>query len=286
MGDQGTTPGLAPGTRVVVTGAARGIGRALASRLARGGCRVVVNDRDQAELGGVAEELDAFGVPADIGTEAGVTALVEAAREHLGGIDVWFGNAGIDRGRGLDISDRDWADSHEVNVMAHVRAARLLVPEWVERGEGRFVVTASAAGLLTMLEAPAYSVTKHGAVAFAEWLSVTYRHRGIIAQAICPQGVRTDMLARSGDLQELLSRDEALEPETVADVVWEALAGDRFLILPHPEVAGYYSARACNTDTWLSAMNRLQRKIETSPTGTGPAGTGPAHTDPVTEEGR
>jgi len=254
--------GLAAGTRVVVTGAARGIGRALARRLVTGGCRVVVNDRDEAELRHVAEEVGAFGVPADVATEAGVTALVEASRQHLGGIDVWFGNAGIDRGRGLDTSERDWDASHQLNVMAHVRAARLLVPEWLERGEGRFVVTASAAGLLTMLEAPAYSVTKHGAVAFAEWLSVTYRHRGIVAQAICPQGVHTDMLARAGDLQELLSRDQALAPETVAEVAWEALDGEKFLILPHPEVAGYYNARACNTDTWLAGMNRLQRKVE------------------------
>jgi len=254
--------GLKPGARVVVTGAARGIGRALAGRLAAGGCRVVVNDRDQAELAQVARHLGAFGVPADVGTEAGVTALVEAARDHLGGIDVWFGNAGVDRGRGLDTSEQDWDTAHQVNVMAHVRAARLLVPEWLERGTGRFVVTASAAGLLTMLEAPAYSVSKHGAVAFAEWLSATYRHRGIVVQAICPQGVRTDMLARSGDLQELLSRDQALAPETVAEAVWEALDGERFLVLPHPEVAGYYTARACNTDTWLGGMNRLQRKVE------------------------
>jgi NAD(P)-dependent dehydrogenase (short-subunit alcohol dehydrogenase family) len=191
-----------------------------------------------------------------------VTALVEAAREALGGIDVWLGNAGIDRGRGLETSERDWAEVHDINVLAHVRAARLLVPEWLERGGGRFVVTASAAGLLTMLDAPAYTVSKHATVAFAEWLSVTYRHRGIVVQAICPQGVQTDMLERSGDLQDLLSRDAALAPETVAEAVWEALGGEKFLILPHPEVAGYYSARACNTDTWLSGMNRLQRKIE------------------------
>jgi NAD(P)-dependent dehydrogenase (short-subunit alcohol dehydrogenase family) len=162
------------------------------------------------------------------------------------------------------MSEQDWADTHELNVMAHVRAARLLVPEWLERGAGRYVVTASAAGLLTMIDAPAYSVSKHAALAFAEWLSVTYRHRGIVVQAICPQGVQTDMLARSGDLQELLSRDAALAPDTVAETVWEALGGERFLILPHPEVAGYYAARASDTDGWLAGMNRLQRKVEQS----------------------
>lgn len=254
--------GLPAGTRAVVTGAARGIGRALAGRLVAGGCRVVINDRDADELAGVAEELGALAVPGDVGTEEGVAALVAQARQALGGIDAWFGNAGIDRGRGLEMSEQDWADTHEVNVMAHVRAARLLVPEWLERGGGRFVVTASAAGLLTMIEAPAYSVSKHAAVAFAEWLSVTYRHRGLVVQAICPQGVQTDMLTRSGELQELLSRDAALSPETVAEAVWEALGTDRFLVLPHPEVAGYYAARAHDTDAWLAGMNRLQRKVE------------------------
>lgn len=258
----GTRHGLEAGSRVVITGAARGIGRALASRLARGGCQVVVNDRDEAQLAEVAEQLGAVAVPGDMGSEAGVGAVVAGAREALGGIDVWFGNAGVDRGRGLETSERDWSETHEINVMAHVRTARLLVPEWLERGAGRYVVTASAAGLLTMIDAPAYSVSKHAAVAFAEWLSVTYRHRGIVVQAICPQGVQTDMLTRSGDLQELLSRDAALAPETVAEAVWQALGGERFLILPHPEVAGYYTARACNPDTWLGGMNRLQRKVE------------------------
>ncbi|MGZ4452843.1 MAG: SDR family NAD(P)-dependent oxidoreductase [Nocardioides sp.] len=253
---------LAPGSRVVVTGAARGIGRALAVRLVEGGCQVVINDRDGAELAEVAHEIGAHAVPANVATEAGIEALVEVARDELGGIDAWFGNAGIDRGRGLEMSEQDWSDTHELNVMAHVRAARLLVPEWIERGSGRFVVTASAAGLLTMIGAPAYSVSKHGALAFAEWLSITYRHRGIVVQAICPQGVRTDMLARSGDLEALLSRDSAIEPEAVAELTWEALGDDRFLVLPHPEVGGYYAARATNTDAWLGGMNRLQQKIE------------------------
>lgn len=146
--------------------------------------------------------------------------------------------------------------------MAHVRAARLLVPEWAERGAGRFVVTASAAGLLTMLGAPAYSATKHAAVAFAEWLSVTYRHRGVVVQAICPQGVRTRMLEQSGDLEELLSHDTALTPEQVATQAVDALAGDEFLILPHPEVAGYYATRAGATDKWLHGMNKLQQRLE------------------------
>ena len=191
-----------------------------------------------------------------------MTALVDAARAHLGGIDIWFANAGIDRGHGLQASEEDWAAALEVNVLAHVRAARLLVPDWVERGAGRFVVTASAAGLLTMLGSPTYSVSKHAAVAFAEWLSATYRHRGVVVQVICPQGVRTRMLEDAGPLQELLSHDTALAPEDVAEATWQALQDDRFLVLPHPEVAGYYANRATATDRWLAGMNKLQRRLE------------------------
>jgi NAD(P)-dependent dehydrogenase (short-subunit alcohol dehydrogenase family) len=191
-----------------------------------------------------------------------VDALVSAARGHLGGIDVYFSNAGIDLGTGLDTPDEDWARALEVNVMAHVRAARQLVPTWLETGGGRFVVTASAAGLLTMLGNAPYSVTKHGAVAFAEWLSATYGHRGIVVQAICPQGVKTRMLDNAGPLRELLSHDLALEPEQVAQTVWQALQEDRFLILPHPQVQDYYQYRATNTDGWLAGMGKLQSRLD------------------------
>jgi short-subunit dehydrogenase len=136
------------------------------------------------------------------------------------------------------------------------------VPGWVERGSGRFVVTASAAGLLTMLGSPTYSVSKHGAVAFAEWLSATYRHRGVVVQAICPQGVRTRMYEDAGPLKAVLSHDAVLTPEQVAEIAWEALGGDRFLVLPHPEVATYYAARATDTDRWLGGMNRVQQHLD------------------------
>ncbi|GHJ53696.1 dehydrogenase [Nonomuraea sp. TT08I-71] len=247
---------------VVVTGAGHGIGRALATRLAAEGARVVVNDLDGEAARAVAEEIGGWAAPGDAATEPGVAALVETARGHLGAVDVWFGNAGIDRGRGLDAAEAEWAASHEVNVMAHVRAARLLVPAWVARGAGRFVVTASAAGLLTTLGNPAYAVSKHGCVAFAEWLSATYRHRGIVVQAVCPQGVRTRMLDDSGPLRDLLSRDGALTPEDVAEATWQALHDDRFLVLPHPRVADYYAHRATDPDRWLGGMNRIQRQLE------------------------
>lgn len=252
---------------IVVTGAGNGIGAALARELASRGARIVVSDIDAAGVARVVDEITAaggaaFGAPGDAASEAGVASLVETARGALGAIDAWYANAGVDRGRGLDAPESEWELSLEVNVMAHVRAARLLVPDWTGRGAGRFVVTASAAGLLTMLGAPAYSVTKHAAVAFAEWLSVTYRHRGVVVQAICPQGVQTRMLANGGPLQELLTRDAALTPEYVAGVAADALSGDQFLILPHPEVAGYYQARAEQSDRWLTGMNKLQQRLE------------------------
>jgi len=252
----------AQGQGIVVTGAGHGIGRALAARLAAEGARVVVNDLDAEAAGRVAEEIGGYPVPGDAASEEGVAALVDAARAHLGSIDAWFANAGVDRGHGLGAPEADWAASLEVNVLAHVRAARLLVPEWAERGSGRFVVTASAAGLLTMLGSPTYSVSKHAAVAFAEWLSATYRHRGVVVQAICPQGVKTRMLADAGALKDVLSHDTALEPEDVAEAMWQALQDDRFLVLPHPEVGDYYAVRATQTDRWLNGMNKLQRRVD------------------------
>lgn len=254
-------PDPVAGRGVVVTGGGHGIGRALAERMARGGARVVVADIDAAAAREVAAGIGGHAVPCDAASADGVASLVARAREHLGAIDIWFGNAGVDRGRGLDTAEADWSASVEINVLAHVRAARLLVPGWLEAGGGRFVVTASAAGLLTMLGSPSYSVTKHAAVAFAEWLSATYRHRGIIVQAICPQGVRTRLLAESG-MADFLTRDGALEPEDVAEAAAAALAGEEFLVLPHPQVAGYYQLRAAEPDRWLRGMNRLQRDLE------------------------
>jgi NAD(P)-dependent dehydrogenase (short-subunit alcohol dehydrogenase family) len=252
-------PGL---STAVLTGAGSGIGRSLALRLSRAGVRVVVNDLDPDAANEVAAAAGGLSAPGDASTEHGIAQLHSAAVGHLGEIDAWFANAGVDRGRCLESSEIDWASSWEINVMAHVRAARLLVPVWLERGHGRFVVTASAAGLLTMLGAPAYSVTKHGAVAFAEWLSATYRHRGIEVKAVCPQGVKTPMLERSGPLQEMLGHDQALEPDEVAEIVWESLFDDRFLVLPHLEVADYMAGRGEDRERWLRGMNRLQQRLE------------------------
>ncbi|GAA1155730.1 SDR family oxidoreductase [Nocardioides aquiterrae] len=255
--------GALTGQGVVVTGAGRGIGRALAVRAAQEGARVVVNDLDAATAQAVADEIGGTAVPGDV---TAPDAMIDAATEALGRVDVFFANAGIDGAGGpdsLQAPDDVWDRVLDVNVMAHVRAARVLVPRWLADGAGgRFVVTASAAGLLTMIGSAPYSVTKHAAVGFAEWLSVTYGARGVDVHAICPQGVRTQMLEEAGGLQALLSRDSALEPEQVADATVAAIEEGRFLVLPHPEVAGYYAARATDTDRWLAGMRRLQQKVD------------------------
>ncbi|WP_112470395.1 SDR family oxidoreductase [Streptomyces triticisoli] len=242
---------------VVVTGAGGGIGAALARRFAAEGARVVVNDLDAGKAEAVAGEIGGIAVPGD------ASATVAEARDALGGtIDVYCANAGLASGGSEAAGEEVWARAWDVNVMAHVRAAEELLPAWLERGSGRFVSTVSAAGLLTMIGAAPYSVTKHGAYAFAEWLSLTYRHRGIKVHAICPQGVRTDMLAGAGSAGDLVLQPTAIEPESVADALFKGMAEDRFLILPHPEVAGYYQARAAHPDRWLTNMNHIQRTWE------------------------
>jgi len=246
--------------RVVVTGAAGGIGSALAAKLADEGAEVVVSDLPGPGLEEVAVRTGGYAVPADMATADGVSALVTAAREHLGGIDAYFANAGIIGPLGIGDDDADWQRVIDVNVLAHVRAARLLLPEWLERRAGRFVVTASAAGLLNMIGAAGYGVTKHAAVAFAEWLSITHGDDGVVVQALCPQGVDTTMVHTSGPVVPLL-RDGAVSPEYVADLVWDALQDNRFLILPHPEVADFYRARAQDTDRWLAGMRRLNAQV-------------------------
>ncbi|MET8219064.1 SDR family oxidoreductase [Streptomyces hirsutus] len=250
------------GAKVVVTGAGGGIGAALARRFAGQGAQVVVNDLDADRAKAVADEIGGIAVPGD------ASSVVPDARDALGGtVDVYCANAGVGRGGGEPgepLDEQDWALSWDVNVMAHVRAAHALLPHWLERGSGRFVSTVSAAGLLTMIGTAPYSVTKHGAYAFAEWLSLTYRHRGVKVHAICPQGVRTDMLTASGSAGDLVLAPTAIEPDDVADALFRGIDEDRFLILPHPEVAAYYQARAADPERWLGGMNRIQRHWEST----------------------
>jgi len=250
------------GAGVVVTGGGSGIGAALARRFAAEGARVVVNDIDADAAAAVAASCGVVPVPGDAASEEGVAALIGAARAELGEIDLYCANAGIVRGGGPETADPDWDASWQVNVMAHVRAARLLLGPWLERGDGHLICTVSAAGLLTMPGTAPYSVTKHAALAFAEWLAVTHAHRGLTVQAICPLGVRTGMLDGSDPAAEAILGDSVIQPEAVADAVIKGMADGRFMILPHPEVAAMYAGRAADPDQWLAGMNKIQRYVE------------------------
>lgn len=245
---------------VVVTGGGSGIGAAMARRFAAEGAQVVVNDLDAAAARAVADEFAGFAFPGDAADPDAVARLVAFAWDELGGLDMFCANAGVAPAGTADGPDEAWDLAWRVNVMAHVYAAQALLPRWLGDGQGRLLVTVSAAGLLTMLGNAPYTVTKHAALSFAEWLRATYEHRGITVQALCPQGVLTPMLAADRGAADLLGRD-AITPEQVADRVIEAMSDDRFLILPHPQVAEYYVRRATDPDRWLSAMNRIQQKL-------------------------
>jgi NAD(P)-dependent dehydrogenase (short-subunit alcohol dehydrogenase family) len=250
------------GAGVVVTGGGSGIGAALCRRFAAEGARVVVNDLNAAAAVAASCGPPATAISGDAASEAGVAALIEAARHELGAIDLYCANAGIARLGGPDASEADWADSWQVNVMAHVRAARLLLPDWLERGSGHLICTVSAAGLLAMPGTAPYSVTKHAALSFAEWLAFTHAHQGITVQAICPLGVGTPMLPGAGEPGAKLLRDAAIEPEAVAEAVIAGIVGGSFLILPHPEVAGMYAGRAADPDHWRDGMNKIQQFLD------------------------
>ena len=247
------------GATVVVTGGGAGIGEALARRFATDGARVVVNDLDAAAAARVAGVIGGLAVASDAASEDGIATLLARAQERYGDIDLYCANAGVARSGGPDAPEDAWALSWEVNVMAHVRAARALLPGWLARGRGHFLATVSAAGLLSHVTAAPYTVTKHGALAFAEWLSVAYGDRGVTVQALCPQGVRTNMLMGEDSAGRNLLLPDAIEPAAVADLVAEALHDGDFLILPHPEVARYTVNRAADRDRWLSGMRRIHK---------------------------
>jgi NAD(P)-dependent dehydrogenase (short-subunit alcohol dehydrogenase family) len=222
----------------------------------------VVNDIDAAAAEAVAKSCGAVPVPGDAASEDGVARLIGAARDSLGEIDLYCANAGVAHPGGAEAAEAAWEQSWQVNVMAHVRAARLLLGPWLDRGSGHLICTVSAAGLLTMLGTAPYSVTKHAALAFAEWLKVSYAHRGITVQALCPQGVRTPMLEAAGTAGRMLLDRTAVTPEDAAAAVIDAIADGRFLILPHPEVARMYAGRAADPDQWQGAMNKLQQRLD------------------------
>jgi NAD(P)-dependent dehydrogenase (short-subunit alcohol dehydrogenase family) len=249
---------------VVVTGGAGGIGRALVRRIAAEGARaIVVADRDLAGAERIAGEVGATAVALDAGSEASVVGLIERASGLNGPIDVFISNAGVPGAMGgPEAADEVWEEAWRVNVMAHVWAARTLLPEMTDRGEGYLVNTASAAGLLTQVSSVVYSVTKHAAVALAEWLAIEYGDAGVRVSCICPQGVRTPMLDLAMEepaAAAALTSGGLIEPEDVADAVVAGLRDERLLILPHENVAGFLALKASDPERWLRGMRRLVR---------------------------
>src|SRR4051794_9768682 len=249
---------------VVVPGAGRGIGAALARRFHAGGAKVTL-----ADLAGAQDTADsigdgALGVTADISSEDGNVRLIEQAEAAFGPIDLFFANAGIGGGTDLDsTSEEDWAKVYDINVNAHRWAAKHLLPGWLAAGEGYFCSTASAAGVLIQIGSAPYTITKRAAVAFAEWLAVTYGDRGVRVSCLCPQGVNTDMLRGSeGGASVVRSAGVVMEPEEVADIVADAIAAERFLILPHPQVHEFMRRKADDPDRWLAGMRKLQARVQ------------------------
>ncbi len=249
---------------VVVTGAAGGIGSALARRFHANGARVVLSDIDGADA--VSAELPgSLSVAADQTSEAAIVSMIDAAEQAFGPIDLYFANAGVAIGTDPMDAESTWELAFAVNVHAHRWAARRLLPGWLARGEGYFCSTASAAGLVAQIGSAPYSVTKHAAVAFAEWLSITYGNHGLRVSCLCPQGVNTDMVRRAEQLggggSVVRAVGTILEPDVVADVVVEAIEDERFLILPHPEVAKYMALKGSEHERWLAGMRKLQQRV-------------------------
>jgi len=261
----------------IVTGGGNGIGGALAVKLAQQDAKVVVADIDSRACDAVADAINterpgaAVAVAGDVSDAAQIEQLIRRAESEFGPVDLYFANAGITGVSGLDVTEDEWDHSIDINLKAHIRAAQLLVPRWVERGEGYFVSTASAAGLLTQLGSATYSVTKHAAVGFAEWLNITFGDQGVRVSCLCPMGVNTNLLNSPGESHDPLARlanravtaaGDVLEPADVADVVLEAIDDERFLILPHPAVLEMYRHKAADYDRWLKGMRRYQHSLQ------------------------
>jgi NAD(P)-dependent dehydrogenase (short-subunit alcohol dehydrogenase family) len=247
---------------VVVTGGAEGIGRALCRRFAAEGARaVVVADVNAEGAAAVAGEIGGWSVPTDVSREADMVRLVQLVTERHGHIDLFCSNAGIIIEGGVETPDDDWQAIWSVNVLAHLYAARAVLPGMLARGSGYLLQTVSAAGLLSQIGSAPYAVTKHAALALAEWLAITHGDQGIRVSVLCPQGVRTNMLLRPRPGGESFLLAGAVEPEQVAEAAVQGLADERFLILPHPEVAEYFRRKASDYDRWLRGMRRLQANL-------------------------
>lgn len=246
---------------VVITGGAGGIGTALARRFAAEGARgVVVADLDEAGATALAGEIGGLGVHCDVGDQASIEQLVARATERYGEIDLFCSNAGIAIPGGAEVATAQWQKIWDVNVMAHVHAARAVLPAMLRRRRGYLLNTASAAGLLSQIGSAPYAVTKHAAVAFAEWLSITHGRQGLKVSVLCPQAVRTNMTAGS-EQGGVAGVDGMIEPEEAAEATVRGLADERFLILPHPTVLTYMQRKAGDYDRWLAGMQRLQDRF-------------------------
>jgi NAD(P)-dependent dehydrogenase (short-subunit alcohol dehydrogenase family) len=243
----------------VVTGGANGIGEALARRFKLEGARaVVVADIDGAGAERVARETGGLGMRVDVASESEIERLVRETESRYGAIDLFCSNAGIFIPGGIEAPNEAWAKMRDIHVLAHLYAARAVLPKMLARGEGYLLQTVSAAGLITSLESAIYAVTKHASLALAEWISMTYGDRGIRVSALCPQGVRTNMLMQDPDN---ILVEGSVSVEQVADAVIEGLGDERFLILPHPEIAEYFRRKANDYDRWLRGMRRYRAEV-------------------------
>ena len=270
-----SVPMRVEGSVVIVTGGGSGIGRALAEAFAAAGARVVVGDVIAASANDTAEQICARGqsavaAKADASSTAGIRALINLAHNEFGPVDIYVANAGVAGPPGLGTGEDDWDHAIAVNVRAHVRAATLLVPGWIERGSGYFVSIASAAGLLTQIGGAAYAVTKHAAVGFAEWLAIEYGDHGIGVSCVCPMGVNTPLLnsaRQSPDTTEQLTANaiihaaEVIAPDRVASVTVDAVRDGRFLVLPHPQVIEMYRQKSLDHDRWIDGLRRYQASL-------------------------
>lgn len=250
------------GRVIVVTGGARGIGRALANRFAQARAEaVIVADLDLDGASAVAREIEGTAVQCDVSHESDVKQLVDRVEAEHGRIDIFCSNAGIAVGGGPEATNDDWQHIWDVNLMSHVFVARHVLPGMLNRHEGYILGTVSAAGLLNHVFAAPYGVTKAAALSLFEWLSIAHGAQGIRVSCLCPQGVKTDMLAAERKLGLDFLTANALEPEAVAEIVVQGLHDERFLILPHPEVAEYFHRKADDYDRWLKGMQRLRANI-------------------------
>jgi NAD(P)-dependent dehydrogenase (short-subunit alcohol dehydrogenase family) len=249
---------------VIVTGGANGIGRALAQRFVREGARgVCIADLDEVEGRKVAGSCGARFVPCDVRKEADIQRVIQETQAAFGPVDLFCGNAGIFvldiDGNVASASNADWTRIWDINVMAHIYAARALLPGMIARGSGHFLITASAAGLLSQIGSAPYSVTKHAAVAFAESLAIAHGGQGIGVSVLCPQGVDTNMTRGQGDTPQ--AADGMLQPDEVAEHVVRGLAQEHFLILPHPQVLTYMQRKTADYDRWIRGMQRFRQKF-------------------------